>query len=198
MKYFLRIIAFQKLLKRFNSIYRDVGSLHDKGRPDNNVEHSYRVAMLCWMIAEEYKLKLDITKVIQYALVHDLVEVYAGDVSIYQYKNYSKVQKNKESKEHKALLKLQKEFPQLKSLWKIIAEYEKRQDEESKFVYIIEKLEPIFIVILTEKDHWLKKRITMEDFIDMKQRKIKSIDSFAQKFNTEIIAYLRKNKRKFF
>ncbi|KKQ35780.1 MAG: Metal dependent phosphohydrolase [Candidatus Nomurabacteria bacterium GW2011_GWB1_37_5] len=196
MKHFKKILEFQKLLKKFNKVYRDVCSLHNRKEPDNDVEHSYRVAMLAWMVAEEYKLKLDINKIIKYALVHDLVEVYAGDVSLY--KNNNKRQKNKEIREHQALLKLQKEFPKLRSFWKLIDSYEKRNDEESKFVYIIEKLEPIFLVFLSERDHWKKRNIGITEFVERKQSKIKSIDSFAQKFNKETMEYLRRNHKKFF
>ncbi len=197
MKNFQKILEFQKLLKKFNQIYRDCGSLHKDTHFDNDVEHSYRVAMLCWMIADEYKLKLDTNKIVKYALVHDLVEVYAGDVSLYKHKN-SNTQKNKEVKEHKSLLRLKKEFPKQKSFWKFIDEYEKRKDKESKFVYLIEKLEPILLVILSEKDHWKKRNVGIDEFIEVKQRKIKDIDSFAQVFNKEIMAYLKKNKKKFF
>jgi 5'-deoxynucleotidase YfbR-like HD superfamily hydrolase len=194
MKHFKKILEFQKLLKDFNQVYRDLGSIHKLDEDDNDVEHSFRVAMLCWMIAEEYKLKLDLNKVIKYALVHDLTEVYAGDMSIYS--NYK--QEDKEEKEHKSFLKLKKKFPKQKAMWKLLETYEKRKDEESKFVYIIEKLEPILVVILTENDHWIKRNITLENFIERKQRKIKHLDSFAQIFTKEILEYIQKNKKKYF
>lgn len=197
MENFKKILEFQKLLKKFNQIYRDCGSLHKDTHFDNDVEHSYRVAMLCWMIVDEYNLKLNLDKILKYALIHDLVEVYAGDVSIYKYKD-TNTQKNKELKEHKSLLCLKKEFPNLKSFWKLIAEYEKRNDKESKFVYLIEKLEPILLVILSEKDHWKKRNVGIDEFIEVKQRKIKDINNFAQVFNEEIMAYLKKNRKKFF
>jgi 5'-deoxynucleotidase YfbR-like HD superfamily hydrolase len=46
-------------------------------RKENDVEHSYQLAMLCWFTVMENQLSLDVHKVISYALVHDLVEVYA-------------------------------------------------------------------------------------------------------------------------
>lgn len=198
MEHFQKILEFQKLLKQFNKIYRDVGSLHKDAHFDNDVEHSYRVAMLCWMIIEEYKLPLDANKVIKYALIHDFVEVYAGDVSIYKHTKGATAQKNKDLKEQKALARLRKEFPQLKSFWNLISEFEKREDEESRFVYLIEKLEPILVVILSEKDHYKKRNVGLDEFIEVKQRKIKDIDTFAQIFNKEIMAYLKKNKKKLF
>lgn len=194
MKNLRKILEFQKLLKELNQVYRDLGSIHDNKLKDNDVEHSYRVAMLCWMIVEENKPKLDINKVIKYALLHDLTEAYAGDHSMYS--NYD--QKHKEKMEHVALIRLKKKFPKLKSIWKLIETYEKKEDEESRFVYIIEKLEPVLVVFLSENDHWIKRKVSHDDFIIRKQRKIKNIDSYAQKFNEEIMEYVRKHKKKFF
>ncbi len=194
MNHFQKILEFEKLLRKFNQVQRDLEAIDSSKRFDNDVEHSYRVAMLCWMVIDEYKLKLDINKVIKYALIHDLVEVYAGDMSMY--KDYS--QKDKEKREHQALLKLKKNFPKLRSIWNLIGIYEKRKDEESKFVYVIEKLEPILCCLLSEKDHYIKRGVTLENLIERKQRKIKSIDTFAQNFTKEILDHLKKNKNKFF
>lgn len=194
MKYFKKILSFQKLLKDFNLIYRDLASIHSKYDPDNDVEHSFRVAMLCWMIADEYKLKLDVNKIIKYAMIHDLVEVYAGDVSIYAKTGHE----DKHQKELNALKKLKKKYPNLKSIWGLIDMYEKKKDKESKFVYVIEKLEPILLVVLSEEDHWIKRNINFEEFLFAKQKKIKDIDSFAQNFNQDIMNYLKKKKAKYF
>ncbi len=194
MKYFKKILSFQKLLKDFNLIYRDLHSIHSKHDPDNDVEHSFRVAMLCWMIADEYKLKLDSNKIVKYALIHDLVEVYAGDVSIYANVKHE----DKAKAEHNSFMKLKKKFPNLKSIWRDLENYENKKDQESKFVYIIEKLEPILVVILSEENHWIKRNIDFERFLTIKQKKIKDIDSFAQNFNKEIMSYLKKKKAKYF
>lgn len=196
MQHFHTILEFQKLLKKFNKVTRDLSSIHTKHIFDNDVEHSYRVAMLCWMINEEYKLKLNTGKILMYALAHDLVEVYAGDVSLY--KNTHKKQINKEDKEHKSFMRLKKEFPKLKTLWQAIENYEKRKDKESRFVYMVEKLEPVLVVILSESNHWKKRNVGLEQFIEMKQRKIKDIDTFAQVFNKDIMNYLKNHKKKFY
>jgi len=80
------------------------------------MEHSYRVALLCWMLIEEYNFKLNANKVIRYALLHDLPEVYSGDVSIYA----SKSEKNKgKKKEKQAIKKLEKKFSKQKAFGEI-------------------------------------------------------------------------------
>lgn len=187
------LLKFQALLKKYNSVYRDMASLHKVGGIDNDVEHSYRVAMLCWMLIDEYKFKLDVDKVIRYALVHDLAEVYAGDISMHL--NYS--QKDKERKEAQAIRKLMRQFPKQKSVWNNLNEYEKRKDAESRFVYLVEKLEPILVVIISDPKNWLRRNVKVSELIEKKQRKIKDLDTVAQFLNNDLMDYLRKNSGKF-
>jgi putative hydrolase of HD superfamily len=188
-------LKFEALLKKYNSVYRDLESLHIDGNTDNDIEHSYRVAILCWMLIDEYKLKLDTNKVIRYALLHDLPEVYAGDVSIYA----NQAQKNKgKEREVKAIKTLAKQFPKQKSLWKDLHEYEMRKNAESKFVYLIEKLEPILVVLVSAPDHWIKRNIHWDEFLDKKQKKIKDLETVAQFLNKDLMAYLKKYRTKFF
>lgn len=188
------LLKFELLLKKYNSIYRDMASLHKIDDVDNDIEHSYRVAMLCWMLIDEYKFKLDINKVIRYALVHDLPEVYAGDVSMHA--NNTAI-KNKVKNEERAIKKLIKQFPRQKSIWRNLHDYETRKDAESRFVYLVEKLEPVLVVILSDKNHWIEKNVTVAELIEMKQIKIKDLDTVAQFLNKDLMDYLRKNKRKF-
>ena len=188
------LLKFEQLLKKFNLIYRDLESLHIPNGLDNDVEHSYRVAMLCWMLTDEYKFKLDKNKVIRYALLHDLPEVYAGDTSIYA--NQGDKERGK-IKEAVAVKKLMKKFPKQKSLWKDLHEYEKRKDAESKFVYLIEKLEPFLVVILSPSKKSVKRKATIEQSIELKQNKVKDLDTIAQFLNKDLMDYLRKNKNKF-
>lgn len=147
------------------------------------------------MLIDEYKLPLDRDKVIRYALVHDLPEVYAGDTSIYA--SETKKKKAKE-KEVQAITSLIKNFPKQKSLWKDLHEYEKRKDAESKFVYLVEKLEPMLVIVLSAPNHWKKRNISFDALFEAKQRKIKDLDTIAQFLNKDLMNYLAKNKKKFF
>lgn len=187
------LTKFQTLLKKFNSIYRDSGSIHKKGQQDNDVEHSYRVAMLCWMIINEYDFKLDKNKVIRYSLVHDLPEIYGGDHSLHS--NYN--QKEVERKEAQAVKKLAKQFPKQKSIWKNVVDFEKRKDHESRFVYLVEKLEPVLSMILSDENPHKARKIKLDDFIEKKQRKIKDLNTIAQFLNRDLMNYLKKNRERF-
>lgn len=190
------LLSFQDLLKQFNKVERDCESINDLKGFDNDVEHSYRVAMLCWMLVENYKLDLDVSKILKYALVHDLPEVYAGDVSIYS--NISAAEAEKEVKEKIAIDTLQSNYPSLHSMWSALDDYENKIDAESKFVYLVEKLEPTALLCLSAPDHYRHRNISYDFFKNKKLSKIKDINSFAQVFVKDMFEYLEENKSKYF
>lgn len=100
------------------------------------VEHSYQLTLLAWFLIDSCKLTLDKDKVIRYALVHDLVETYAGDT--YFYDTAGEATKDKREKE--AQDRIEREYPQFGDLHETIKEYEKHSDAESRFVYALDKL----------------------------------------------------------
>lgn len=76
-----RLLEFQKLLVQFQHISR-VTHIPGSWEAENDTEHSYNLAMTAWFLAPHFP-QLDCDKLIRYALVHDLVEVHAGDTYIY-------------------------------------------------------------------------------------------------------------------
>jgi 5'-deoxynucleotidase YfbR-like HD superfamily hydrolase len=56
----------------------------DKQRHENVGEHSFSLAMLAGALAEHIDPDLDIGKITQYALVHDIAEIYTGDVTVWE------------------------------------------------------------------------------------------------------------------
>ena len=131
-----KIYSFFHLLDRFQKIQRVTYSSHDRQR-ENDAEHSYQLAMMAWYICETHKLKHDIDKVIRYALVHDLVEVYAGDTMALG--RNEKEQSLKEQREQEAIQKLKKNFSEFPDLSEWISNYEQKKDPESKYIYALDK-----------------------------------------------------------
>ena len=106
------------------------------GRGDTDAEHSYSLAMAAWQIIIHDKLPLDLDLVIKYALVHDLVEVEAGDVFTFA----TKEEKAKQEEREIEALKKMKRDPNWQEIAEYIERYEKREDEESKFIWGLEKI----------------------------------------------------------
>lgn len=187
------LIKYQKLLKQFNSIYRDSASIHKESEPDNDADHSYRVAMLAWMIIEKYKLKLDVNKVLRNALLHDFVEIYSGDMSIYG----THTLEEKKKREYKSFLKLKKNFPEFKTFWKEIGTYEKKMDEEAKFVHIIDKIEPMLLVVTSDRNHFKSRKLTFDNFEKIKSKKIYTVKTFASEIYEDLLRYYKKHPELF-
>src|SRR5690349_17611888 len=101
-------LVLRELVLPFSLIERSV-PLPVKGgyRNENNAEHSWTLALVASMLAPQLDPGLNVGKVCQYAVVHDLVEVYSGDTSIFGSQQEFQTQADRE---RKALEKIAKDF----------------------------------------------------------------------------------------
>lgn len=164
------IFRFQTLLDLFRRVDRVI-LVKDTERYENDVEHSYMLAMLAWYIVSSERLDLDKDKLIRYALIHDLVEVYAGDT--YLYDQDMNMHASKKEREEQAAERLKKEFPEFLDLHETIHTYESRGDRESKFVYALDKVQPVLNVYLDQGRTWQKFDITLAMLREKKDERIK-------------------------
>lgn len=142
---FEKAIEFTRLLERFQKVRR-VAYVSGEDRMENDVEHSYKLAMMAWYLVEREQLPLDTSLVVKYAMVHDLVEAYAGDTDAWD----AEGQKTKHEREEKARLQLIAEFNEFSELHGLIERYENKADEEARFVYALDKLFYMFTEYLAE------------------------------------------------
>lgn len=152
-----RLLEFQIFLLRFQAIKRMVHIPRDH-QPENDVEHSYSLAMTAWFLASFFP-ELDADKAIRLALVHDLVEVYAGDT--YAYADQTTLD-SKQAREAKALRQLKEDWPDFPEMTQLIHSYEKRTSAEAKFVYALDKIMPPMLIYLGDGYTWKKQGITLK------------------------------------
>lgn len=181
-------------MHKFRSIERSL-LVRNSERSENDVEHSYSLAMLAWYLNETYQINLDSDKLFKYALAHDLVEVYAGDT--YFYHNNDQVLKDKLQKELEAAHKIKEEFPDFLELHKIIEQYESRADAESKFIYALDKMEPVLNIYLDKGRTWRKNNVTLEMLETAKTSKV-SIDPTINKIFKELVQKLKEEESELF
>lgn len=113
-------------------------------RKESTAEHSWSVAMITMVLMTELKkefIEIDELKAIKLSLIHDIVEIYAGDVIAFD----AEARKNKEKVEEDALKKLMLVYPvfgqQLHSLWH---EFEIKESIEAKIAKASDAICPIF------------------------------------------------------
>ncbi len=126
--------------------------LADGSRRENDAEHSWHLAIMA-MILEEYSAeKVNIERVLKIALVHDLVEVYAGDTFAYDTKGYE----DKEEREIQAAEKLfgmldPVQGAEIRALWD---EFEAKSTPEAVYANAVDRLQPLILNYLTDGHTW--------------------------------------------
>lgn len=151
---------------------------------ENDSEHSFQLAMIALYIIEENKLFLDAYKCMGLALVHDILEVHAGDTYI-----YGNDISDKAEHETAAIERLKKDWPKQKLMHALIDEYEAKETAEAKFVYALDKLVPILNNYLDDGRNWKQDGITLSQLQSKKVNKI-SLDQGIAEYYQQIVGLL--------
>lgn len=130
-------------------------------RYENDVEHSWSVAFLACSLAPEIDQSLDVGKIAQFAIVHDLIEVFAGDTTPWQPKE---TRDSKEERERQALQHIQKHFSRFPWIIQTIKEYESHASNEAKFVWAVDKILPLLMRYLERGQYYVENGITKQHF----------------------------------
>lgn len=134
---------------------------------ENDAEHSWSVALVASMLAPHIDPKLDIGKVCQFAIIHDLVELHAGDTNVYGPEEHHET---KEEREHEALKKLSKEFEHLPWLTETLAAYEAQDTAEALYVRSIDKYVALIFDYVDGGRYYRDNKLTRERFLKDIQR----------------------------
>lgn len=166
-----RIAELQQFIADLARIER-VPHLADLGRPENDVEHSYGLALTCWFLAPKIAPQLDLAKIFSYALAHDTVEIHAGDTFVFA--DTAELD-SKAAREDAALVTMAEAWTDFPELIDYAEGYKDKRDEEAKFVYAVDKILPVLMVDLGERgSFWQRHKITYEMERDQKQTILKS------------------------
>ncbi len=143
---------YANLIVPFMKIRRDMPFPTEPERDETDGEHAYTLAMIAITLAERMHLNLDSGLIAKYALVHDLVEVHAGDTSV---RASDAELQAKVDKEHEAFLLIKDKYLR-HAPWiaEYIERYEARNDEESRFVYAADKIMGALVRITGEGSEW--------------------------------------------
>jgi putative hydrolase of HD superfamily len=151
---------------------------HEDGiRPESDTDHTFMLSLIACSLADTfYKDKLDIGLVSQFALIHDLVEVYAGDTN--SFVNVSEEsRKEKEERERKSLEKIKdqfgKDFPWIHTK---IEEYESQNSKEARFVKFVDKILPELSHVLSGFSYINNSGLGKDYFLDFLDTKYHSLE----------------------
>jgi adenylate cyclase len=156
-------IAASQLTDDFAAVERIPRFL--KGQRENDVEHSYMLAVAAPEMLNALQLNLNIEKVTRFSLAHDLIEVKVGDVATF---NLTPEQlSEKERLEEEAKEALLKELPPL--IAESLEEYERQDTPEAIFVRMVDKLLPLAVDVTGDGIRVLKEDYGVASYEELVQ-----------------------------
>lgn len=161
-----RQIAFLLEIDGLKSVLRQ-SHLIDLSRRENDAEHSWHLAMLAVVLGEYATEEVDQAKVIRMLLIHDLVEVYAGDTFLYDTRGAAE----QEERERAAADRL---FPQLPddqavALRRLWDEFEERRTPDARFARALDRVQPLLLNFYTRGASWRAHRVTKAQVLARRQ-----------------------------
>ena len=142
--------------------------LTDRSREENSAEHSWHIAMAVFLFSEYAQdQNIDWYRVVKMLLVHDLVEIDAGDTYCYDHQS----RKDQAQREQKAAERIFKILPldqsiSFRELWD---EFENRETPESKYANALDRFQPFLQNYATKGQIWQKNNITRRQVKDRMQ-----------------------------
>ncbi len=158
----------------FLQVYRATPLRFAPGRYENDAEHSWTLALVACALAPHIDENLDVGKISQFATVHDLVEVHAGDTSNLGSEDEKAT---KDEREHLALQKLKTDLIAFPWICQTIDEYEEQSSDEAKFVRSVDKTLTLLSDVLEEGQLYKELTITQVEW----QKKMQNHRSKASK-----------------
>ena len=151
----------RKLVLPFYHIQRDIPLPAGERRWENDAEHSWSLAFLACSLAPEIDSSLDVGNICQFAIAHDLVEVYADDTSPFADKEHVA---SKEEREERALQRIAREFAHFPWIIQTIEAYERKDTDEARFVYALDKYIACAFDLMDQGKLFIERKMTLTNY----------------------------------
>ena len=134
--------------------------LSGHGRRENDAEHAWHMAMMIYLLKEYANEEFDIAKAMMMALIHDLVEIDAGDTFAYD----TKAQATQQMREEKAAERIYGLLPedQRDELRALFEEFEAGETPEARFARAMDNLQPLLLTEANDGADWQGLHLTKE------------------------------------
>ena len=135
-------IAFLMEIDKVKNIFRQT-YLADGERKENDAEHSWHIALMAVLLQEHAEEEVDLLKVMTMVLIHDLVEIDAGDTYAYDEAGAA----TKEIRERKAAERIFGLLPEDQRSWfrQLWEEFEAYETPEAKFAHVLDNCQPLLL-----------------------------------------------------
>lgn len=157
------IIEIDKVKHIFRQTY-----LADARRKENDAEHSWHIALMAYLLQEYAEEPVDVSKVMLMVLLHDLVEIDAGDTYAYD----AAAAKTKDERERKAADRIFGLLPSdqgmyFRELWE---EFEAYTTAEAKYAHLLDNFQPLLLNDASDGKSWVEHGVKKEQIYKRNER----------------------------
>lgn len=160
-------LQFSLEIDKEKSIFRQT-HLSGHGRNENDAEHAWHMAIMAYLLREYANEKVDITRVMLMCLIHDIVEIDAGDTYAYDTENL----KTQKAREDAAKEKLYSMLPedQKQELIALFDEFEAGETAESRYAHAMDNLQPLILNDSNDGNDWKEHGVTAKQVYGRQSR----------------------------
>ena len=160
-------IEFALLMDKQKNIFRQ-NHLADNSRRENDAEHAWHMAVMAYLFREYANEDIDISKVILMCLIHDVVEIEAGDTYAYD-EEAKKSQREREEIAKKHIFGM---LPsdQGRELEALFDEFEVQETAEARFAKAMDNLQPVLLHVANGGDDWKEHEVTKEQIMRRQEK----------------------------
>ena len=149
-------IEFALEIDKEKNIFRQT-HLSNHGRNENDAEHAWHMAIMAYLLREYSNEPIDIGKVMLMCLIHDIVEIDAGDTYAYDLEG-QKTQKAREEAAKERIFSMLPEDQKLE-LSSLFDEFEAYETPEAKFAHAMDNLQPLMLNDSNDGADWREHRV---------------------------------------
>ncbi len=137
--------------------------LSDGMRKENDAEHAWHMAIMTLLLCEYSNQEIDVLHTISMLLIHDLVEIDAGDTYAYDEEG----RKTQADREKRAADRIYGLLPkeQGKKLYDLWLEFEERKTPEAKFARVMDNLQPMMLNAATDGKAWVEHQVKLSQIL---------------------------------
>ncbi|MBP7176225.1 MAG: HD domain-containing protein [Thermoclostridium sp.] len=160
-------LAFILEVDKLKTIFRQ-SLITDTTRFENDAEHSWHLALMAFLLAEYTEEKVNLLKVMKMVLMHDIVEIDAGDT--YCYDEQAKL--DKREREEKCATRIFSMLPdeQAAEMFALWEEFELMETPEARYAAALDRLQPVLLNYTAQGLSWKNHGISVEQVIERNQR----------------------------
>jgi len=172
-------------LDKLKAVKRQITLPLDNDRQENSAEHSWHVALMATTLAPFAAQPIDISRVVRMILIHDVVEIDAGDLFAFQETAEHEAQAEKELAAAKRIFGL---LPaplnqELLALW---LEFEEAETPDAEFAKAMDRVLPVFQNMQNQGGSWKKHGVTREKIAQRNKHLITCAPSLWDYVNTQL------------